>query len=101
MDRSMGGKFVMRRLMLGAGLAMLIAGWGCTRYADAEMQAVTSGNDAVTVWAGEKTKVSSFVNGKKDGLGAKQLYQIGYLCMGIGTVVLVLTFPRGSWQGHP
>ncbi len=97
----MGGKNVMRRLLLGVGLAMLIAGWGCTRYADAEMQAVASGNDAVTVWAGEKTKVSSFVNQKKDGLGAKQLYQIGFLAMGVGAILLVVTFPRGSWQGHP
>ena len=97
----MDGKYVMRRLLLGIGLALLIAGWGCTHYADAEMHAVTAGNDAVTVWAGEKTKVSSWVSKKEDGLGAKQLYQIGFLAMGIGTVLLVVTFPRGSWQGHP
>jgi len=91
----------MRRLMLGAGLAMLIGGWGCTHYADAEMQAVTAGNDAVTLWAGEKTKVSAWVNRKGKRLSAKQLYQVGFGCMGIGTMLLVVTFPRGSWQGHP
>ena len=40
----------MRRFLVGAGLALLIGGWGCTRYADAEMRAVTAGNDGVTVW---------------------------------------------------
>ena len=91
----------MRRLMLGAGLAMLIGGWGCTHYADAELQAVTAGNDAVTLWAGKKTKTSAWVNRKAKRLSAKQLYQVGFGFMGIGTVLLVVTFPRGSWQGHP
>ncbi len=91
----------MRRFLVGAGLALLIGGWGCTRYADAEMRAVTAGNDGVTVWAGKKTKVSSWINQKKKGIGAKRLYQIGFLSLGIGTVLLVSAFPKGSWQGRP
>ena len=91
----------MRRFLLGAGLALMIGGWGCTRYADAELHAVTAGNDGVTVWAGEKTKVSSWISKKKKGLGAKRLYQIGFLSLAIGTVLLVASFPKGSWQGHP
>ena len=96
----MGGRFFMRRLILGLGLALLVAGWGCTHYADAEMNAVSSGNEAVTLWAGKKTKVSSWL-GRDQFLSARDLYRIGYLCMGIGTAVLVLTFPRGSWQASP
>ena len=97
----MSGRFVIRRMLLGLGLVLLGAGGGCTRYADAEMKAVSGGNDAVTVWAGEKTKVSAWVNRKGKRLSAKQLYQVGFGCMGIGTMLLVVTFPRGSWQGHP
>ncbi len=91
----------MRRLMLGLGLAMLIAGWGCTHYVDAQLLAVSGGNDAMTLWVGEKTKVSTWVKTKGKRLGARQLYQAGFLCMGIGTVLLVVAFPRGSWHGHP
>ncbi len=91
----------MRRLMLGLGLATLIAGWGCTHYADAQLRAVSGGNDAMTLWVGEKTKVSTWVKKKGKRLGARQLYQVGFLCLGIGTVLLVVAFPRGSWQGHP
>ena len=85
----------MRRMMLGLGLVLLLGGWGCMRYADAEMMAVSSGNEALTDWAGERTKVSSWL-GRDEYLSARDLYRIGFLCMGIGTMVLVGTFPRGS-----
>ena len=100
MHPMMSGRFIFRRVLLGLGLVLLVAGWGCTRYADAEMKAVAGGNDAVTVWAGEKTRVSSWLNGN-DYVSAKNLYRIGFLCMGIGTAVLVGTFPRGTWQASP
>ncbi len=96
----MNGRFLFRRILLGLGLVLLVAGWGCTHYADAEMKAVSGGNDAVSVWAGEKTRVSSWLNGG-EYLSAKNLYRIGFLCMGIGTAVLVGIFPRGSWQSTP
>ncbi len=100
MHPMMDARFVIRRLTLGLGLVLLVAGWSCTRYADAEMKAVSSGNEAVTVWTGERTKVSSWL-GRDEYLSAKNLYRIGFLCMGIGTVVLVGIFPRGSWQASP
>ncbi len=96
----MNARFVIRRLLLGLGLVLLVAGWGCTHYADAEMNAVSGGNEAVTVWAGEKIKVSSWLS-RDEYLSAKDLYRIGFLCMGIGTAVLVGSFPRGSWQSSP
>ena len=100
MHSMMGSRFSMRRVFLGFALVLLVAGWGCTRYADAEMKAVSGGNEAVTVWAGEKTKVSSWLS-RDEYLSAKNLYRIGFLCMGIGTAVLVGAFPRGNWQSSP
>ncbi len=79
---------------------MLIGGWGCTRYADSQLEAVSSGKaESVGVWDGERVKASTWVS-QKNFIPGKNLYQTGILCMGIGAAVVVMAFPRGSWQAH-
>jgi hypothetical protein len=93
-------RFILRRALLGMGAVLLIGGWGCTRYADSQLEAVASGKaESVAIWDGERVKASTWV-GKQDFIPGKNLYQTGILCMGIGAAVLVVGFPRGSWQPH-
>ncbi len=78
--------------MLVVGLLLVVAGWGGTRYADAAMLAA-SGNEAATVWTGTRTKASSLARGSLL-LAARDLYKVGFLCIGIGTAVVVFTYQR-------
>ena len=88
----MNTRAVFRRLLLVVGLLLVVAGWGGTRYADGAMLAA-SGNDAATVWEGERTKSSTLARGKRL-IAAKDLYKAGFLCIGIGTALVALTYKR-------
>ncbi|MHC4766098.1 MAG: hypothetical protein ACYTF2_13430 [Planctomycetota bacterium] len=96
----MNYRFILRRALLGLGAVLLIAGWGCTRYADSQQQAVASGkSEPLGVWQGERVKTSTWV-GQQEFVPGKTLYRAGILCMGLGAAVVVMAFPRGSWQAH-
>jgi hypothetical protein len=93
-------RFILRRVVLGLGALLLVGGWGCTRYADSQLEAVASGkSEPIGVWEGEKVKASAWV-GRQEFVPGKTLYRTGILCMGIGAVVVVTAFPRGSWHPH-
>jgi hypothetical protein len=96
----MNHRFILRRALLGIGAALLVLGWGCTRYADSRQEAVASGkSELIGVWQGERVKASSLV-GDEGVIPGRTLYRVGILCMGIGVAVVVMAFPRGSWQPH-
>ena len=91
-------RFILRRIALGLGLMLIVLGWGCTHYADARQEAVATGkSEPLTLWQGESTKVKSYLS---DGsfVANKTLYISGMIGMGLGVVVIVVAFPRGSWQ---
>jgi hypothetical protein len=90
-------RFIMRRLFLGVGAALLIGGWGCTRYADSQLTAVASGKtEPIGAWEGERIKPSTWVSDEKF-IPGKTLYRFGILGMGLGAVLVILVFPRGAW----
>ena len=92
----MNYRFIVRRALLGIGAALLVGGWGCTRYADSRQEAVASGKaEPIGVWQGERVKASALV-GKPNFVPGRTLYRTGILCMGIGVAVVVMAFPRGS-----
>ena len=41
-----------RRILLGIGAALLVGGWGTTRYADEQQQAFPSGRNRMLAWKG-------------------------------------------------
>ncbi|MHC4219606.1 MAG: hypothetical protein ACYSU7_14280 [Planctomycetota bacterium] len=93
-------KFILRRVLLAVGAVLLVGGWGLTHYADAQLEAVASGKaEPIAVWDGERVKASAWV-GKNEFLPSRNLYQTGILLMGIGAAVVIVSFPRGSWQPH-
>ena len=97
----MNYKFILRRLLLAIAAVLLVGGWGFTRYADAQLKAVASGkSEPVAAWTGKKVKPSAWV-AKEGFIPSRNLYQTGILIMGIGAAVIVVTFPRGSWQAGP
>ncbi|MHC4416727.1 MAG: hypothetical protein ACYS0G_15770 [Planctomycetota bacterium] len=94
-------RFILRRVLLGIGAALVVSGWGLTRYADGRFEAVASGKaEPIGVWDGERVKASAWVD-RQDFVPGKTLYQTGILFMGIGAAVVVVAFPRGTWQPHP
>lgn len=87
-----------RRLVLGLGLMLIVVGWGVTRYADARQEAIASGESAsLQLWLGEPTKVKSWLGGDSF-VPNRTLYTGGVIGMAAGACVIVLAFPRGSWQ---
>ena len=63
-----------RRLMLGIGAALLVGGWGTTRYADEQQQQ-----------AGESLKYGHwFWGGPFNGIPGRVFYGGGVICMALG-----------------
>ena len=95
--------FYVRRFVLGLAATLLVLGWGLTRYADAQLEAVSQGkSEAIAVWAGERMKPSQWT-GNGDYIAGKTWYTYGIMFMSIGAALVVFAFPRGSWQpgiGH-
>ena len=90
--------FLTRRLALGLGAALLIGGWGVIQYAHAQQQVLASGEaESVWWWLGERTRVSSWL-GEGKFISGKTLFFLGAMGMGVGSGMLVVAFPRGSWQ---
>lgn len=94
-------KFYLRRIIFGLGLMLMVVGWGATQYADARQQAIAAdGSEAMTLWEGESTKPRSWLS-KESFMANKTLMSGGVLCMAVGVVVVVVSFPRGSWHAGP
>ncbi len=93
--------FYIRRTVLGLGAVLVVLGWGATRYADARQEAIDSGkSEALTLWVGESTRAKSFVDGDTV-VATKTLYTFGVVGMAVGAALIVVGFPRGSWQSQP
>ncbi len=90
--------FLMRRVMLSAGAICLVGGWGLTRYVDIRQTAIADGgSDVASAWAGKRVKASSL----GEGLAGKTIYLLGVSGMAFGAMILIVAFPKGSWQPDP
>lgn len=93
--------FWLRRSMLGAGAVCLVGGWGLTRYVDMRQTAIAEGgSDGVSAWVGKRTKASSLV-GEEGVIAGKTIYLIGVTGMSLGAMLVIVAFPKGSWQPEP
>lgn len=82
---------ILRRALLALGAALLAAGWGVLRYAEAQQRAVADGkSESLSLWVGERTKVSAWVEGNRYVAG-KTLATGGIISMGIGAALVALT----------
>ncbi len=78
---------------------MIVGGWGATSYADARQQVADAGKpEPITLWVGEATRAKTFVKAES-AIPSKTLYTGGVIGMALGAAILVIAFPRGSWQG--
>ena len=85
----------MRKAGLVLGAALLATGWGLLRFADAQQQAVAAdSNPAISLWAGEHTKVSTFVEDHKH-LSGRMLSLMGVIGMGGGAAIAALSLAAG------
>ncbi len=82
-----------RRIVLGIGAALLVGGWGLTRYVDARQAAIAAAeNESVTAWVGERTKVATYARGGL--ISGRTAYLIGVIGMSLGAVIVVVGFQR-------
>ena len=93
--------FLLRRALLALGAALLAIGWGLMRYADAQQRVIAEGkSEAISLWAGERTKVSTWVDG--DGhVSGHTLSTGGIISMGIGAALLAVTLTGRRFDSGP
>lgn len=103
-------KFIVRRIVLGVGAALVLGGWGLTQFASEQHQAASgskpaawwgeialdrSGTPAVTDdesrHAGLQQKLDWATTG---GVPAKTLFLLGVVAMGLGGGLVGWTLPR-------
>jgi hypothetical protein len=85
----------LRRAGLVLGAALLATGWGVMQYADVQQRAVAAdGNEAISLWNGERTKVSSWLEDDKH-LSGKMLSMFGIIAMGAGATLGALALAGG------
>lgn len=75
-----------RRLMLGLGAALLVGGWGTTRYADEQQQTVSVST------RGQKSNLWS--EGRGGLVASKTIYAGGVLSMALGAGLIGFAIPR-------
>jgi hypothetical protein len=79
----------LRRLVLTLGATLLAGGWGLMHYADVQQKVVADGsNDAISLWAGERTKVSTWLGNQY--ISGHTLSICGIIGMASGAVILTL-----------
>ena len=67
-----------RRTMIGLGAALLVGGWGTTRYADEQQQTLPVGQDTrFTLWAYGWSTIPT-----------KRIYMIGVIGMALGAALI-------------
>ena len=93
-------KFIIRRLVLGVGAALVVGGWGLTRFASEQRQAAGS---TASAWWGEtpvapETADAPGALAKKvewaGGLPAMSIFLWGVMSMGLGAGLMGWTIPR-------
>lgn len=87
-----------RRVLLCLGVACVLGGWGTIQYGDAQQQALFAGDsESAWWWLGERTKTGAWL-AREEFVSGKTIFFAGALGMGLGAALVVLTFPRGTWQ---
>ncbi len=77
--------FLNRRVMIGFASAMLVGGWGATRYAGQQQQLVEPGKERLLAWRGESK------GARKAGVvlpASRTVYASGLITMAFGAGVL-------------
>ncbi len=91
--------FMNRRVMIGFATAMLVGGWGATRYAGQQQELVAPGKERLLAWRGESR------GARKAGVdlpASRTLYAIGLITMAVGGGVLgYLVLSRGGGMRGP
>ena len=78
-----------RRIVLGVGAALLVGGWGTTRYADEQQQTISITYDGrMLMWKGEEWGL----------LASKTIYAAGVLSMALGAGLIGFAIPRPHAQ---
>ena len=91
--------FLNRRVMIGFATAMLVGGWGATRYAGQQQQLVEPGKERLRAWRGESR------GARKAGVdlpASRTVYASGLITMAFGGGVLgylVLSRRGGGMRG--
>ena len=81
-------KRVLCRLTLGISAALLIGGWGATRYADEQQQAFANTGPM-------PHKAVMWVEGQDEWIGpSRTIFRAGVICMAIGAGLIGLGIPR-------
>jgi hypothetical protein len=97
MEDSMG--FMNRRVIIGFATAMLVGGWGATRYAGQQQELVEPGKERLLAWQGESR------DARKAGVdlpASRTVYATGLITMVVGAGVLgylVLSRRGGGMRG--
>lgn len=75
-----------RRIVLGLGAALLVGGWGTTRYADEQQQIVSvqSRSGKVDLWS----------EGRGGLVASQSIYAAGVLVMALGAGLIGFAIPR-------
>jgi hypothetical protein len=83
-------KLITRRIILGIGAALLVGGWGLTRYAHEQQESVVDDARDI-IWVGGD---NIFIRGSRTYFGA------GVASMAIGAGLIGFGVPKGSDQGR-
>lgn len=93
-----------RRLILGLGAALLVGGWGTTRYADEQQQSIPTA-EAHLRGSAERIKLWSEGYGGEVGEvdlpPSKTIYAAGVVSMAIGAGLIGFAIPRPGDRSHP
>ena len=88
-----------RRVIIGFATAMLVGGWGATRYAGEQQQLVEPGKERLRAWRGESR------GARKAGVdlpASRTVYASGLITMTVGGALLgylVLSRRGGGMRG--
>ena len=84
-----------RKAGLVLGATLLATGWGMLQFADTRQKAIAEGSsDAISLWAGERTKVSTWLSEDKH-MSGKMLALLGIVGMGSGAAIAALVLTAG------
>ena len=81
----------LRRTMFGLGAALLVGGWGTTRYADEQQQAVRSG---------DSRRYVAWIRGLSGDIPTKTIYMTGVLSMALGAGLIGLAALRTNKESR-
>src|SRR5262245_27043421 len=87
---------LLRKAGMVLGVTLLVTGWGLTRYAQAQQEAIASdNNDVMSYWVGQRVKISSWLSEDKKFISGHTLSLCGIISMGAGAAMASLALAAG------